>query len=136
MSEAKPGTGLSVGLLTLITSCGSLAPELRESAIMSSDVTREEFEARVGVLEREVEGEKMVTRHILEQTRRNGDDLAAVKARLNTMDQRFDRLEGKVEAIDRKVEAIDRKVDNLAKALPDIVGDAVREANRGRGKKR
>jgi hypothetical protein len=33
--------------------------------------TREEFEARVGVLEREVEGEKMVTRHILEQTRRN-----------------------------------------------------------------
>jgi seryl-tRNA synthetase len=96
---------------------------------MSSDVTREEFEARVGVLEREVEGEKIVTRHILEQTRRNGDDLAAVKARLSTMDQRFDQLES-------KVDAIDRKVDNLAKALPDIVSDAVREANRGRGKKR
>jgi chromosome segregation ATPase len=103
---------------------------------MPSDVTREEFEARVGVLEREVEGEKMVTRHILEQTRRNGDDLAAVKARLNTMDQRFDQLEGKVEAIDRKVEAIDRKVDSLTKTLPEIVGDAVREANRGRRKKR
>jgi hypothetical protein len=34
---------------------------------MTADVTREEFEARVGVLEREVEGEKMVTRYILEQ---------------------------------------------------------------------
>jgi hypothetical protein len=33
---------------------------------MAAEVTREEFTA----LEREVEGEKMVTRHILEQTRR------------------------------------------------------------------
>ena len=39
---------------------------------MATEVTREEFEAWVGVLEPEVEGEKMVTRHILEQTRRNG----------------------------------------------------------------
>ncbi|MBX9777996.1 MAG: hypothetical protein K2Y71_26745 [Xanthobacteraceae bacterium] len=78
----------------------------------------------------------MVTRHILEQTRRNGDDLAAVKARLQTMDQRFDRLEGKVGSMDRKIEAIERKVDGLAKALPDIVGDAVRDANRPRRKKR
>ncbi len=31
------------------------------------------------VLEGEVEGEKLVTRHILEQTRRNGDDLATLK---------------------------------------------------------
>jgi phage shock protein A len=35
------------------------------------------------VLEGEVEGEKLVTRHILEQTQRNGDDLAAVKARVD-----------------------------------------------------
>jgi uncharacterized protein YoxC len=35
------------------------------------------------VLEGEVEGEKVVTRHILEQTQRNGDDLAAVKARVD-----------------------------------------------------
>ena len=42
-------------------------------------VTREEFEARVGVLEGEVEGEKMVTRHILEQTRRTVYAPAAIK---------------------------------------------------------
>ncbi len=49
------------------------------------------------------------------------------------MDDRFDRLESKVDGIDRK---IDSKVDGLAKAMPHIVGDAVREANRGRDKKR
>ena len=85
---------------------------------MTVDVTREEFEARVGVLEREVEGEKVVTRYILEQTRRNGDDLAVVKARL-------DRLE-------QKVDGLDRKVDDLVKNLPRIVAEAVRDANRTR----
>jgi uncharacterized protein YoxC len=85
---------------------------------MTVDVSREEFEARVGVLEREVEGEKVVTRYILEQTRRNGDDLAVVKARL-------DRLE-------QKVDGLDRKVDDFVKNLPRIVAEAVRDANRNR----
>jgi septal ring factor EnvC (AmiA/AmiB activator) len=35
------------------------------------------------VLEGEVEGEKLVRRHILEQTQRNGDDLAVLKARVD-----------------------------------------------------
>ena len=39
---------------------------------MPAAVTREEFEARVGVLEQEVEGEKLVTRHILELSNRPG----------------------------------------------------------------
>jgi predicted nucleic acid-binding Zn-ribbon protein len=51
----------------------------------------------------------------------------------NKVDERFDRLEAKVDGLDRK---IDRKVDGLAKALPGIVGDAVREANREHDKKR
>ena len=84
-------------------------------------VTREEFEARVGVLEREVEGEKMVTRHILEQTRRNSDDLAAIKTRL-------DRVEGKVDVLQTKVDGLQTTVDGLARELPQIVAEAVREA--------
>jgi uncharacterized protein YoxC len=90
---------------------------------MASEVTRDEFkglEARVGTLESEVEGEKLVTRHILEQTRRNGDDLAAVKSRLDRVDQRFDGLE-------RKVDGLQRKVETLARDLPKIVGNVVRE---------
>jgi uncharacterized protein YoxC len=113
---------------------------------MPTYVTREEFEARTGVLEREVEGEKLVTRHILEQTRRNGDDLAAIKTRLDRVEQKVDGLEQKVDGLDRKVDGLDRKVNDLertvggldqtvkdlAKSLPAIVGDVVREVMRER----
>ena len=68
---------------------------------------------------------KAVTRHILEQTRRNSDDLAAIKTRL-------DRVEGKVDGVDRKVDRLERKVDDLAKNLPGIVADVMREAQRER----
>jgi uncharacterized protein YoxC len=93
---------------------------------MPDYVTREEFEARVGVLEREVEGEKMVTRHILEQTRHNGDDLAAVKTRLDRMDARLDGVDQKVDALGKDVGVLKRSVSGLAKNLPQIVGDVVR----------
>ena len=99
---------------------------------MATDVTREEFkhlETRVDIIEREVEGEKMVTRHILEQTRRNGDDLAAVKSRLDRVDQRFDGLE-------RKFDGLERKVDGLTKDLPKIVGEVMRDVLRERDKQR
>jgi len=92
---------------------------------MPSDVTREEFEARVGVVEREIDGEKMVTRHILEQTRRNGDDLAAVRTRL-------DRVEGKIDDVREDVRAAKTATENLVRSLPKIVGDAVRGALRKR----
>jgi chromosome segregation ATPase len=99
---------------------------------MAADVTTEEFDhlkARVDVVEREVEGEKTVTRHILEQTRRNGDDLAAVKSRLDRHDQRFDRLE-------RRFDGLERQVDALRKDIPSIVGDVMRDVLRERDKKR
>jgi uncharacterized protein YoxC len=89
---------------------------------MPIEVTREEFETRVGILEREVEGEKMVTRHILEQTRRNGDDLAAVKSRLDRVENRLDRVE--------------HKIDGLTRELPTIVGEAVRHAFDERDKRK
>jgi uncharacterized protein YoxC len=90
---------------------------------MAEYVTRQEFEARVGLAEREVEGEKMVTRHILEQTRRNSDDLAAIKTRL-------DRVERKVDGLEQKVDMLGTSVNRLARDLPTVVGEAVREAMR------
>jgi uncharacterized protein YoxC len=80
---------------------------------MATEVTREEFEARVGVLEGEVEGEKVVTRHVLEQTRRNGDDLAAIKTRLDRVETNLDKLT--------------QSFDGLRRTLPTIVGDVMRE---------
>ena len=84
---------------------------------MPAEVTRDEFR----VLEREVEGEKIVTRHILEQTRRNGDDLAAVKTRLDRVENRLDRVEG-------RLDRVEHKIDGLVRTLPEIVTDAVRHA--------
>jgi hypothetical protein len=92
---------------------------------MTAEVTRAEFEARVGVLEREVEGEKMVTRYILEQTRRNGDDLAAVKSRLH-------RVEICLDGVETRLDRVEQKVDALRRDLPGIVGETVREVLRER----
>lgn len=82
---------------------------------MPGEVTRDEFKA----LEQDVEGEKMVTRHILEQTRRNGDDLAAVKTRL-------ERVEGKVDGLTLEVGEVKHTLRGLIRDLPKIVSDAVR----------
>ena len=93
---------------------------------MPFDVTRAEFRA----LELEVEGEKLVTRHILEQTLRNGDDLAAVKTRLDRIEEKLDGVD--LKGLVRKVDGLDRKVDGLTENLPRIVGDVMREVLRER----
>src|SRR5262245_48798959 len=115
-----------------------------------SAVTREEFEARVGVLEREVEGEKMVTRHILEQTRRNSDDLAAIKTRLDRVEGKVDVLQTTVDGLQTTVSGLQTTVgglqttvgglqstvNGLVRELPRIVSQAVREAlPKSRGKR-
>jgi hypothetical protein len=86
---------------------------------MAADVTREEFTAVV----QKVEGEKLVTRHILEQTRRNGDDLAAIRTRLDRVEAKLDGAD--LKGLVRKVDGLDRKVDDLARNLPGIVADAL-----------
>jgi uncharacterized protein YoxC len=92
---------------------------------MATEVTREEhvqLAGRVNVLEREVEGEKLVTRHILQETRRNSDELAAIKTRL-------DRVEAKVDNLGTSFQ-------ELLRNLPKIVGEAVRDAMPKRSGKR
>jgi chromosome segregation ATPase len=50
------------------------------------------------VLEGEVEGEKLVTRYILEQTQRNGDDLGALKTRVDHLSNDVALVRGAVTA--------------------------------------
>jgi uncharacterized protein YoxC len=88
---------------------------------MPADVTREEFRA----LQLEVEGEKLVTRHILEQARRNGDDLAAAKVHL-------DRVERKVDDVAQGLGGVKHTLNDLVRDLPKIVGDAIRDQLRRR----
>jgi hypothetical protein len=92
---------------------------------MPVPVTREEFDERAD----EVRGEEILTRHILEQTRKNSDDFAVLKTRVG-------RVEDKVDALDRKVDRVEHKVDALAKDLPRIIGDTMRAVMReGRSRK-
>jgi hypothetical protein len=77
------------------------------------------------VLERELEGAKLVTRYILEQTRRNGEDLAAVKSRLDRVEQRLDRVEHKLDGLDMKFSAFLRD-------YPTTVGEIMRQVQRER----
>jgi len=67
---------------------------------------------------------------LTEQVKSVHKDLLAFEEKT---EQRFDRLENKVDALDRKIEA---KIDGLAKSLPGIVGDAMREVNRERDRQR
>jgi hypothetical protein len=92
---------------------------------MTADV--KELEARLAVVEGEGEGEKIVTRYILEQTRRNGDDLAAVKSRLDRVETRLGRLE-------QKLDALGNAFDGFRRDLPKIVGQTMREVLRERDK--
>lgn len=103
---------------------------------MPSDVTRSEFDhlrGRVDVVEREVEGEKMVTRYILEQTRRNGENLATVLERLGGLEDRLGGLAGRLGGVEGRLGRVEQELQSLAKSLPTIVADAVRDVLRERG---
>jgi tetrahydromethanopterin S-methyltransferase subunit G len=80
------------------------------------EVTRADFvrlEDRVSAVEHEVDGEKLVSRYILTQSRQNGDDLAVLKSRVDRVEQKVDRVEAELIA--------------LRKELPTIVAEAMRD---------
>ena len=52
---------------------------------------------------------------------------ARTEERFKTVSDRFDRVNG-------KIDVVEGKVDNLARALPGIVGDALREVLRTQSK--
>jgi tetrahydromethanopterin S-methyltransferase subunit G len=85
-------------------------------------VTQDEFkrlDARVSAVEQEADGERMLARYILSQSRQNGDDLAILKTRVDRLEQKVDRVE--------------TELMSLKKDLPVIVADAMREVLREHG---
>jgi hypothetical protein len=93
---------------------------------MIEDTSRmQNLEDRVSALEQDVDGERMVSRHILQETRANTDLLAAIKTRQDRMEDRLDGME-------RKVDGIDQGLKSLTRSLPRIVTDAIREVDRER----
>jgi hypothetical protein len=91
---------------------------------MPTYVTREEFEARMGVLEGEVKGEKSVTRHVLGQTQHNVDDfgevkskLGAIESKLGTVEARLDHMAGDIVVIKADLGHHGRMLDVMAQDL-------------------
>jgi seryl-tRNA synthetase len=103
---------------------------------MSSYATREEFK----MLRDEVEGEKLVTRHILEQTRHNSEDLATIIKQLEGVDLKglvrdVRDLQSDVRDLQSKVGTLDAKLTGLIHKLPAMIAEAVREGFRESRKK-
>jgi chromosome segregation ATPase len=90
------------------------------------------LEDRVSALEQDVDGERIVSRHILQETRANTDLLAVIDKRQERIEDKFDGLDRKVETLERKVDGIDQGLKSLARSLPQIVADAIREVDRER----
>lgn len=80
-------------------------------------------EDRVEFVAQEVDGEKLVSRYILKQTRQNGDDLAAVKARV-------ERIEEKVERLETEIRGLRSDFNSSQLKLPAIIADVMREVLR------
>ncbi len=59
-------------------------------------MTHSRLEGRIRAAEAEIEGEKHVTRHVLEQVRRATAEIAAMRVELTTLGLRFDNLAGTV----------------------------------------
>jgi chromosome segregation ATPase len=83
-----------------------------------------EPEGSFGFLSRQVQS---VHKDLLRFEEKTDKKLQEHDVRFDRHDARFDRLEAKLDSVDRK---IDTKIDGLAKALPGIVGDVVREVLR------
>jgi hypothetical protein len=90
---------------------------------MPDYVTRDEFEARVGVLEQEVDGEKLVTRHILAKTHRNGDDIASMKTQLS-------RVETRLDGVETQIGSLSGDLKGLIKNLPAMMREVLSERGR------
>jgi tetrahydromethanopterin S-methyltransferase subunit G len=93
-----------------------------------AEVTRDEFtrlEARVSTIEQETEGEKMLSRYVLTQSRQNGDDLSALKTRVDRIEEKVDRLEQTVGHIGVSLGALRRDLPSIvAEAMRDVLGRA------------
>jgi hypothetical protein len=71
-------------------------------------------------------GKNSVWRDILEQTRRNGDDLASIRTSLDRVETRLDGVERSLDGLSEGMRALAGEVKGLAETLPSVVRDVIR----------
>jgi predicted RNase H-like nuclease (RuvC/YqgF family) len=72
-------------------------------------------------------------RAILEQTRQNGNDIAAIRVQLGRIEQRVERTESEVRSLRSEFGQLRDEFGALRKELPVIVAETMREVLRERG---
>jgi tetrahydromethanopterin S-methyltransferase subunit G len=91
------------------------------------DATREDLkrvEDRVEFVAQEVDGEKLLSRYILKQARQNGDDLAAIKARVDRIEEKVDRLETEMRGLRSDFNSSQEKLPGIiAEVMRDVLGE-------------
>jgi chromosome segregation ATPase len=89
--------------------------------------TSEELENRVREMAGEINGEKAVTRHIFEQSRRNTTDLGAIRAEIGIMrtesGDRLDRLAGDMVLVNAALNSHGIRLDSLTRDVGLLRGD-------------
>ena len=99
---------------------------MRGEPMPAADVTREDLkrvEDRVEFVAQEVDGERLLSRYILKQARQNGDDLAAVKTRVDRIEEKVDRLETELRGLRSDFSSSQTK-------LPGVIAEVMREVLR------
>jgi hypothetical protein len=89
----------------------------------AADITREDLkrvEDRVEFLGQEMDGERLLSRYILKQARQNGDGIAAVKTRVDHIEEKAGRLENEVRGLRSDFNSSQDK-------LPGMIAEVMRE---------
>lgn len=101
------------------------------------EVTREDLkrvEDRVEFVAQEVDGEKLLSRYILKQARQNGDDLAALKTRVERIEDKVDKLEQKLEfevrSVRSEIKGLREEFKASQSGLPGMIAEVMREVLR------
>ncbi len=97
------------------------------------EVTREDLkrvEDRVQTVAQEVDGEKLLSRYILKQSRQNGDDLAAIKTRVERIEEKVEKLETEMRGLRSDVIGLRGEFHSSQHKLPGMIAEVMREVLR------
>ena len=97
------------------------------------EVTREDLkrvETRVEFVAQEVDGERLLSRYILQQARQNGDDLAVVKTRVERIEGKVEKLEQKIDRLETEVRGLRGDFNSSQLKLPGLIAEVMREVLR------
>jgi chromosome segregation ATPase len=97
------------------------------------EVTREDLkrvEDRVEFVAQEMDGEKLLTRYILEQARRNGDDLAAIKTRVDRIESEMRAMRNDLSGLRSDLGGLRSEFNSSQDKLPGVIATVMREVLR------